>query len=129
MEYKLSLTAMSVIKAVSISCNYSFGNASLEYICLKMAQVCCSIPYWHKDNFKQVVRTLVITGLKEIPNRTKCLGWVFFVLYEKPCQDSKLNTGVLDFQFFLNLLYSAYLEKLLCERRDKMYKEKFKTVA
>lgn len=117
---------MSVIKAVSVSCNYSFGNASLEYICLKMAQVCCSILYWHKDNFKQVVRTLVITGLKGIPNRTKCLGWGFLFLYEKPSQDSKLNTGVLDFQFFLNLLYSAHLEKLLCERRDKMYRRNSK---
>lgn len=28
-------TPMSVIKAVSVSCNYNFGNASLEYIVFK----------------------------------------------------------------------------------------------
>lgn len=92
-EYKSSLAAMSVIKAVSVSCNYNFGNASLEYICLKIAQVYCSIPCCQKGIFKPVLRTLVITGLKEVPNRTKC---IFFILYLKLSQDTKLNTGVLD---------------------------------
>lgn len=33
-----------------------------------------------------------------------------------------------DTKFLLNLLYFANLEKLLCERRDKMCKEEFETV-
>lgn len=53
-------------------------------------------------------------------------GLGFFILYEEPSQDIKLNRGVLDFQFFLNLLYSAHLEKPLCERRDKMYRRNSK---
>lgn len=73
---------MSVIKIFGVSCNYNFGNTKKEYICLKIPQVYCSIPYWHKDNFKSVVRTLVTTGLKEILNRTACFG-IFKKFYIK----------------------------------------------
>lgn len=58
LEYKSSLTVMSIIKIVSVSVNYNFGNTSLEYIYLKIAQIYYSIPYWHKDNFKSVVITV-----------------------------------------------------------------------
>lgn len=33
-----------------------------------------------------------------------------------------------DTRFLFNLLYFAHLEKQLCERRDKICKEEFKTV-
>lgn len=82
LECKSHLIVISVIKIFGVSCNYNFGNTKKKYICLKIPQVYCSIPYWHRDNFKSVVRTLVITGLKEIPNRTACFG-VFFKFYIK----------------------------------------------
>lgn len=118
LEYK------SVIKADSVSCNCNFENANIEYICLKITQVYCSTLYWHNDNFKPVVRTCCYWAKRSCKQDQMFLFFPFLKFYIQNFLKTISWTQVC----FLNLMYSAHLEKLLWERRSKMSKEEFETI-
>lgn len=91
----------------------------------RLSLLFCSIRSNTKDFPKQTSESQLVLALKKSQ-----LGphVVCYIMAQTFSRNFNLNTGVLDLQYFLNLLYSVHPQILLCGRQDKMDREEFKTL-